>query len=172
MQRSHLTGFRAFATLDPTADSQSTVYNAWHQTELERWLSDHNVPYPTPADRKDLQNLVKTNWNQKVGQPYNDWSPSQLQSYLKTKGVEASSATGGEKKALTSQVKGYWTESLDSASNAYGGVKDWVFDRYEYIPTFLSLQTLTYQTAGLSLNSSLSSIRTTSQPLSRAAATL
>ncbi|KAG9571229.1 hypothetical protein KCU77_g3947, partial [Aureobasidium melanogenum] len=30
------------------------AYNKWHETELERWLSDHDVPYPTPADRKDL----------------------------------------------------------------------------------------------------------------------
>jgi hypothetical protein len=36
---------------------------------LERWLSDHDVPYPSPADRKDLENLVKDNWQSKVVDP-------------------------------------------------------------------------------------------------------
>jgi hypothetical protein len=45
------------------------AYNKWHETELERWLSDHDVPYPTPADRKDLENLVKDNWQSKVADP-------------------------------------------------------------------------------------------------------
>jgi hypothetical protein len=45
------------------------AYNKWHETELERWLSDHDVPYPTPADRKDLENLVKENWQAKVVEP-------------------------------------------------------------------------------------------------------
>ena len=45
------------------------AYNKWHETELERWLSDHDVPYPTSADRKDLENLVKTNWQTKIVDP-------------------------------------------------------------------------------------------------------
>lgn len=63
------------------------MYNGWHETELERWLSDHgmkihitlsaprltrkpiDVPYPSPADRRDLENLVKTNWDNKVQKP-------------------------------------------------------------------------------------------------------
>lgn len=45
------------------------VYNKWHETELERWLSDHEIPYPTPADRKDLENLVKDNWQANVVAP-------------------------------------------------------------------------------------------------------
>ena len=106
------------------------MYNKWHETELERWLSDHNVPYPTPADRKDLENLVKSNWNSKIGQPYNDWSTPQLQTYLKSKGADTKKASGSNKDSLVKQVKSYWTESADSASNAYGSVKDWVFDRY------------------------------------------
>lgn len=46
------------------------AYNKWHETELERWLSDHDIPYPTPADRKDLENLVKENWQTKVVDPF------------------------------------------------------------------------------------------------------
>lgn len=48
------------------------VYNKWHETELERWLSDHDIPYPTPADRKDLENLVKDNWQAYVADPLVD----------------------------------------------------------------------------------------------------
>ncbi|KAL9099548.1 MAG: hypothetical protein Q9163_004968 [Psora crenata] len=106
------------------------VYNQWHETELERWLSDHNIPYPTPADRKDLENLVKSNWDSKTGQPYNDWSAAQLYSYLQSKGADVKAASASNKDSLVKQVKGYWTESADSASNAYGSVKDWIFDSW------------------------------------------
>ena len=107
----------------------SVVYNKWHETELERWLSDHNVPYPTPADRKNLESLVKTNWNDKVGSPYKDWQPKQLNAYLKSKGVEVQKGSQKNKDSLLTQVKGYWHESTSQASAAYGSVKDWVFDR-------------------------------------------
>ena len=106
------------------------MYNKWHETELERWLSDHNVPYPTSADRKDLENLVKQNWESKVSSPYSDWEPAQLQSYLKAKGHDVKQGTGSTKDSLISQVKGYWTETADSASDSYKSVKDWIFDRY------------------------------------------
>ena len=104
------------------------AYNKWHETELERWLGDHNIPYPTPADRSDLENLVKSNWQSKVGTPYHDWEPAQLQTYLKSKGQEAKKGTESSKESLVSQVKGYWTETADSASKSYDSVKDWIFD--------------------------------------------
>ena len=95
---------------------------------MERWLSDHNVPYPTPADRKDLENLVKGNWEVKVSSPYSDWEPSQLHSYLKAKGHDVKKGTEANKDSLVSQVKSYWHESADTASNSYNSVKDWIFD--------------------------------------------
>ncbi|KAJ9610592.1 hypothetical protein H2200_005369 [Cladophialophora chaetospira] len=77
------------------------AYNKWHETELERWLSDHDVPYPTPADRKDLENLVKENWQAKIVDPatgasdksadhyhsvkdwiFDSWTESSLKSFL------------------------------------------------------------------------------------------
>ena len=108
----------------------ATVYNKWHETELERWLSDHNIPYPTPADRKDLENLVKKNWNDQVVTPYNSWETPQLQSYLKLKGYQAKDSTVKNKDSLIQQVKNYWTETEDSVAQAYGSTKDWIFDRY------------------------------------------
>ncbi|KAF2176635.1 hypothetical protein K469DRAFT_606474 [Zopfia rhizophila CBS 207.26] len=106
------------------------VYNKWHETELERWLSDHNVPYPTPSDRKDIENLVKSNWNDKVVTPYNSWDTQQLQNYLTLKGTQPKKGTEKSKDALVEQVKQYWTETEDSANQAYGSVRDWIFDTW------------------------------------------
>lgn len=107
----------------------SSVYNKWHETELERWLSDHNIPYPTPADRKDLENLVKDNWQSKIAQPYNDWDSTQLTSYLKQKGVETKDTASANTDGLIAQVKNYWYETEDKAEDAWTSVKDWIFDR-------------------------------------------
>jgi len=82
------------------------VYNKWHETELERWLSDHDIPYPTPADRKDLENLVKSNWESKVHVPlahssnqasdhlnnvkgwiFDSWTDSQLKAFCDKHGI-------------------------------------------------------------------------------------
>merc|ERR1712225_189111 len=61
-------GLAAEATVASSWFSKS-VYNKWHETELERWLSDHNVPYPTPYDRAQLETAVKDNWQTKVSRP-------------------------------------------------------------------------------------------------------
>lgn len=106
------------------------VYNKWHETELERWLSDHSVPYPTPADRKDLENLVKDNWQSKVAQPYNDWDTKQLNSFLQQKGVEVKESAAANKDGLVAQVKNAWYETEDKADDAWLSVKDWIFDSW------------------------------------------
>ncbi|KAL8718061.1 MAG: hypothetical protein Q9225_004769 [Loekoesia sp. 1 TL-2023] len=120
----------ALATESTIASSwfSKAAYNKWHETELERWLSDHNVPYPTPADRKDLENLVKSNWDSKVATPYADWEPAQLQSYLSAKGTDVKKGTESNRQSLISQVQGLWHESAETASNSYNSVKDWIFD--------------------------------------------
>ncbi|KAH8695311.1 putative meiotic sister chromatid recombination protein Ish1/Msc1 [Talaromyces proteolyticus] len=85
-----------------------SIYNKWHETELERWLSDHDIPYPTPADRKDLEKIVKANWHDKVQVPlaetsdsasehlsnvkdwiFDSWSESHLKSFLDHHGIPA-----------------------------------------------------------------------------------
>ena len=105
------------------------MYNKWHETELERWLSDNNIPYPTPADRKDLETIVKKNWQSKVASPYNDWDTKQLSSYLNQKGVQTKEVANSNKDSLISQVKGVWYETEDKAEEAWSSVKDWIFDR-------------------------------------------
>ncbi|KAF1982252.1 hypothetical protein K402DRAFT_424690 [Aulographum hederae CBS 113979] len=106
------------------------AYNKWHETELERWLSDHDVPYPTPADRKDLENLVKDNWDNYVVSPYNSWDTNQLQSYLTSKGQQAKKGTESNKDSLVSSVKSYWYETEQQASDAYNSVSGWIFDSW------------------------------------------
>jgi hypothetical protein len=110
------------------ANVSTLVYNKWHETELERWLSDHNVPYPKPADRKDLENLVKINWQSKVAAPYSDWDTSQLTSYLRQKGIDTNVAAPN-KQSLLDQVRGHWYETEEKAEDAWNNVKEWIFDR-------------------------------------------
>ncbi|TVY27384.1 Stress response protein [Lachnellula hyalina] len=124
-----LLGLVAESTVASTWFSKG-VYNKWHETELERWLSDHNVPYPTPADRKDLENLVKNNWQSKIASPYNDWDTNQLGAYLKQKGVETKDTAAANKDGLLAQVKNYWYETEEKAEDSYSSVKDWIFDSW------------------------------------------
>ena len=93
-------------------------------------MSDHNIPYPTPADRKDLENLVKDNWNNYVVQPYNSWDTNQLQNWLSGNVHEPKKRTEKNKDSLVIQVQQSWYETEDTASKAYENVKDWIFDRY------------------------------------------
>jgi len=124
-----LLGLAAESTVASTWFS-NPVYNKWHETELERWLSDHNVPYPASADRKDLENLVKNNWQSNIASPYNNWDTNQLNSYLKQKGVETKDTAAANKDGLVAQVKNYWYETEDKAEDAYSSVKDWIFDSW------------------------------------------
>ena len=133
-----------------------TVYNKWHETELERWLSDHNVPYPTPADRKDLEDLVKSNWQSKIATPYHDWDTPQLQTYLHSKGADAKKVTASNKDSLVQNVKSYWTETADSATNSYNSVKDWIFDGSSSIPSWMAVLADLLYAAGRTLSSKLS----------------
>lgn len=106
------------------------AYNKWHETELERWLSDHDIPYPTPADRKDLENLIQKNWDQYAVAPYKSWDSDKLQSYLKVKGIETKDAAESNKDALVSQVQSSWYETEDKSQTAWTNVKDWILDTW------------------------------------------
>ncbi|RKF57751.1 Stress response protein ish1 [Erysiphe neolycopersici] len=104
------------------------VYNKWHETELERWLSDHNIPYSSPADRKDLEKIVSENWDSKVNQPYTDWDINQLNAYLKDRGVEIKDSAAETKDGLITRVKNIWSEKADQSENSWSNIKDWIFD--------------------------------------------
>ena len=106
------------------------VYNKWHETELERWLSDHNVPYPTPADRKDLENLIKSNWQYAVESPYVNWDSTRLQKQLQAQGQAIKRDVAKNKDALVKQVQQGWQDTESSANSAYANTRDWIFDRW------------------------------------------
>lgn len=106
------------------------AYNKWHETELERWLSDHNIPYPTPADRKDLEDLVKNNWEDNVVKPYNSWDTQRLQNYIQAQGKEVKKGTEKNKDSLLAQVQGYWHETGEQASESFHSVQNWIFDTW------------------------------------------
>jgi hypothetical protein len=106
------------------------VYNKWHETELERWLSDHDVPYPSPADRKDLESLIEKNWDSYVVSPYNSWDTNQLSAYLQSKGKETKNEAAASKDSLLSQVKANWYETENNAHSAWLNVKDWILDTW------------------------------------------
>lgn len=108
----------------------NAAYNKWHETELERWLSDHDVPYPTPADRKDLEKLVQKNWESHVVTPYHSWDTAQLTDYLKQKGVDTKQSAQSNRDSLINQVKTYWYETEDKAQNSWLNVKDWILDSW------------------------------------------
>ncbi|KAI5800961.1 hypothetical protein FPQ18DRAFT_252646 [Pyronema domesticum] len=107
-----------------------TTYNKWHQTELERWLADHDIPYPTPADRKDLEKIVQDNWQTRVVDYYKSWDAPQLQSYLSETGKELDAKRKEDKNWLVQQVKAGWHETEKSAGEAFEHMKDWVFDSW------------------------------------------
>jgi hypothetical protein len=106
------------------------AYNKWHQNELERWLSDHDIPYPTPADRKDLEILIQKNWDTHAVAPYRDWDTEKLTAYLKQKGVETKDTAGANKDTLISQVQAKWYETEDKAQNAWEETKNWFLDTW------------------------------------------
>lgn len=51
-----------------------------------------------------------------------------MQNYLTLKGQQAKAGTENNAQSLAQQVKEYWTETEESANQAYGSVKDWIFD--------------------------------------------
>lgn len=107
-----------------------SAYNKWHETELERWLNDHNIPYPKPADRKDLEKIVQDNWQTKVVESYNDWDAPQLQSYLSDTGKQLDKKQKDNKNWLVENVKNGWHETEKTAETAYGSVREWIFDSW------------------------------------------
>ncbi|KAK5633225.1 hypothetical protein RRF57_008939 [Xylaria bambusicola] len=106
------------------------AYNKWHETELERWLSDNDIPYPTPADRKNLEILIQKNWDNYAISPYRNWDTDKLSSYLKAKGVETKTGAEENKDSLVSQVQGLWYETEDKAQQAWTEMKDWILDTW------------------------------------------
>ncbi|KAM3517951.1 hypothetical protein NHJ13051_008561 [Beauveria bassiana] len=109
---------------------QRAVYNKWHESELERWLSDHGIPHPKPADRKDIEDLVEKNWKDYVIEPYRKWSPSQLSAFLVSRGKEAKAGADETVESLLESVKANWYSSEEAAGKATAETKDWILNTW------------------------------------------
>ncbi|OAR02600.1 hypothetical protein LLEC1_00342 [Akanthomyces lecanii] len=109
---------------------QRAVYNKWHETELERWLSDHGIPYPKPADRKDIEDLVAKNWNDYVVEPYRKWSPSELSDFLVARGKDAKAGADETVDSLIESVKANWYASGEATGKAATETKDWILNTW------------------------------------------
>lgn len=123
------------------------AYNKWHETELERWLSDHDIPYPTPADRKDLENLVKDNWQVNVVDPisatgqkvedhyggvknwiFDSWTDSSLKAFLDHHNIPAPQPRNRDK-LLTSARQNY--DSVAKKAGEYAAYPgDWLYQSW------------------------------------------
>merc|ERR1712225_127909 len=125
-------GLAAEATVASSWFSKS-VYNKWHETELERWLSDHNVPYPTPYDRAQLETAVKdellaavrlnrhkaaTGWS---AWTFDTWTTENLKKYLASSGNKAAEKASKQADASREQLLSAAQVAYSSASKT-GGV--------------------------------------------------
>ena len=99
------------------------LYNKWHETKLERWLKDHNIPFPEASDRQSLYNTVEANWN-KITPPYDQWSEKQLRDWLTETGSDAAEIASAKKDELVNLVQSTY-EDASSPSLA-----DWILDSW------------------------------------------
>jgi hypothetical protein len=104
------------------------VYNAWHKTELEKWLDDHDIPYPAAADRKGLANAVAMHWDTVSSAAYETWDDNRLRTWLEQRAIEFD--FNAKKEALADAVKSNWYGAKAEAESSWETVKDWIFDSY------------------------------------------
>ncbi|KAG0155084.1 hypothetical protein PDIDSM_657 [Penicillium digitatum] len=123
------------------------IYNKWHETELERWLSDHNIPHPSPADRRDLENLVKINWDNRVQKPlgqaadninhelhharewiFDTWSDSQLKAFLDRHGIPSPQPRRRDLLIMTARENYEKIATKIGEAASYPG--DWLYEEW------------------------------------------
>jgi Putative nuclear envelope organisation protein len=110
------------------AGEADSVYNAWHKSDLEKWLDDHDIPYPTPADRRDLHDAVAKNWDKVSRSVYETWEDNRLRQWLERQAIEFD--VNGKKDALVEQVRVNWYGAKEQSESSWESVKDWIFDSY------------------------------------------
>ena len=58
-----------------------------------------------------------------------NWDTNRLQKQVQAQGQDVKKGTEKNKNVLQNQIKSTWQDTEDSASTAYGSVRDWIFDR-------------------------------------------
>lgn len=114
------------------AEIERAVYNKWHQTELERWLQDHNIPYPAAADRRDLQNLVQQHWNDVTSIDFfQNWSDNRLANFIQAKTGYQSDQDALDREGLVQKLQGLWSEGWNRLpTDKWEQSKTWLFDAW------------------------------------------
>jgi len=115
--------FLLFAVVAECLFGSDKIYNSWHETQLERYLDDHSIPYPKPADRKHLIKAVEKNWDHaKNHPPYENWDEAKMKAWLEERKLEADHG----KQSILQQVKSYWYDTTNEWHNS----KEWVFNSW------------------------------------------
>ncbi|ORY80024.1 hypothetical protein BCR37DRAFT_381477 [Protomyces lactucae-debilis] len=113
----------ALAALSATSAFQwptERIYNNWHETKLERWLKDHNIPYPAASDRKALSDTVEKHWDA-ITPPYEQWTESQLRAWLVESGSNAADLAANTKDDLVNLVTGSYADN---------SLANWILDSW------------------------------------------
>jgi len=107
------------------------AYNRWHQSELERWLQDRNIPFPSAASRRDLENLVQRNWDDFTSANFfQGWSDNRLADFVRAKTGNQPENTF-DRDNLVRQIEGLWSDGWSRLpTERWGDVKSWVFDTW------------------------------------------
>ena len=115
------------------------LYDKWHETDLERWLSDHDIPYPAASDRKDLVDLVGKNWEQTEaasenayanvkGWIFDTWSESALKSFLDRHGIPNPQPRTRDSLLATARENYQTVADKLGESSAYPG--NWLYEAW------------------------------------------
>ncbi|KAA1478192.1 hypothetical protein DENSPDRAFT_845383 [Dentipellis sp. KUC8613] len=112
--------------------SDQPTYQGWDTQQLSQWLEQHNIPVPSAPSQKELQDLVKSNWNaaQQYGSDsynsaqhtfqnvkesaFESWDESTLRQFLLDQGVVAPS---GPREKLVQLAKQHYREYASSLSS-------------------------------------------------------
>ncbi|KAJ7430369.1 hypothetical protein FB451DRAFT_1114072 [Mycena latifolia] len=112
--------------------SDTSQYNEWSTTELQKWLKDHNINAPPTFSQDQLKELVKSNWNvasawtsdqyasaQKAfadvrEASFDAWDESRLREFLLEQGVVAPK---GPREQLVLLAKSQYAAYTNAASS-------------------------------------------------------
>jgi len=90
-------------------------FENWHQSDLQRWLSDHSIPYSGDSDKNTLTSLVREKWNKL----YESVGDSDLIDQLSSIGLSKSDSREG----MLDSIRNWHNEKLANGWN-------WVFESW------------------------------------------
>lgn len=124
----------------------SNIYDTWHESQLERWLDEHRIPFPHPSDRQALLDKVSKNWDS-IKPSYASWDTAKLGEWLEVYGLKSKQPSTREQ--LQSDIK----ESWDSVADKLADQKNVVFEAWSdsQLKAFLDENKISYENSRESL---------------------